>query len=563
MSSSCTPLLGGHIQKNGDSITSGSPVGETGIGDTGDAVDTGDLGDTNDIGDLRIHEGKLHSHTKRLLKSRHISMISIGGIIGTGLFIGIRNTLTIGPIVALLSYVYIAVMCYTVVQSVGEMSCFMPCNGSLCQFQFKFLSNSVGLSINLIYWMSWSITLALELSLMYSILSYWKTYFPWIENHQLSVILFFWLVLTLFNLFPVNYYGEIEFSVTIIKVLFLLTWILVASCLVWYKDVGFKYWNPDLRWGVDTIHVISNHVGSKLLNIGSSLVAACFTFQSIESIAICSGEIENVHVNLPKSIRYVLVRIVVFYILTLSLLTLLIPCNDPRLLDSDDDIFSSPFILALETTSPFLLGCFNLVILISMISAANSNIYFGSRCLISISESGYLPLWIRQTSSQGVPYNAVIITSSLGLLSLMLKFRSLNVVFNLLINICATSGLIMWLFILISYIRFLASLKFNGLSYTKLAFRSLHPSFLMALNYFNIGSIITIIVINGAINIWSFSWDNFISAYLTLFTLVVSSLLLSYYWNEPLLKPLSSIDIFTDQSPRAFCKNKRSEDFRD
>lgn len=479
-------------------------------------------------------------------------MISIGGIVGTGLFIGIRNTLTIGPIVALMSYAYIAVMCYTVVQSVGEMSCFMPCNGSLCQFQFKFHSSSVGLSINLIYWMSWSITLALELSLMYSILLYWKPAIPWVENHQLAVILFFWLLWTAFNLLPVNYYGEIEVSVTIIKVLFLVTWILVASYLVWHKDVGFKYWSPELIWGVDTIDVISNPVGSKLLNIGSSLVAACFTFQSIESVALCSGEIESVHVNLPKSIRFVLVRIVLFYILTLFLLTLLIPCNDPRLLDSDDGIFSSPFILALETTSPVLLGTFNLVILISMISAANSNIYFGSRCLLSISESGYLPLWIRKTSSRGVPYNAVIITAALGLLSLMLKFKSLNVVFKLLINFCATSGLIMWLFILISYIRFVAALKFNGLSYERLAFRSSHPSLLLGLNHFNIVSIFAIIFINGATNIWDFSWDNFISAYLTLLILITLSLFLSHYWNEPLLKPLHLIDVFTDQSPHAY-----------
>ncbi|KAK6459043.1 lysine-specific permease [Scheffersomyces xylosifermentans] len=513
-------------------------------------------------GELLLHSEQHHEHvnTKRLLNSRHISMISIGGIVGTGLFLGIRAALVNGPIISILSYAYISVICYTVIQSVGEMACFMPLNGSVCQFQFIFLSNSIGLAINVIYWISWSITLALEISLIYSVLSFWSDSFPFIKEHQLTIIFAFWLVLTLFNLLPVNFYGEIEFVISILKISFIICWIVLSVYILTSRHVGFKYWTKDLLWGIDTIRVVKNPVGSKVLNIMASLVSSCFTFQSIESIAICSGEIHDAHVNLPKAIKYVLARIIVFYITTLFLLTMLIPCNHPQLTNggSDDDIFSSPFLIGLIncgiSTSSFILSVFNFVILVSMISAANSNIYFGSRCLISMVEEGYFPKFLSYTNSKGVPYPAILLTSSLGLISLFSKSETIAVLFNLLVNLCATSGLIMWLFISVSYLRFLRTLTFNGLDYNRLSFRTKYPRLLVVLNWISIASIVAIILGNGVLNFWNFNWNNFFSCYLTSIILIATSFGLSWYWNEPLLIPLGSIDIFSEQSPFAFEK---------
>ncbi|KAK6205048.1 lysine-specific permease [Scheffersomyces amazonensis] len=501
-----------------------------------------------------------HVHTKRLLESRHIEMISLGGIIGTGLFIGIRSQLTNGPIISLISYGYVSIICYTIVQSVGEMSCYMPINGSLCQFQFKFLSNSIGFSINIIYWLSWSITLALELSLIYEMLLFWQI--PFINNNQTLVIFSIWIILTIFNLFPVNYYGEIEFIISIIKVFFIIFWIGLAIYLIIIKDIGFKNWDSKFIWGIDTIHIIKDPFQSKLVNILGSLVASCFTFQSIESVAICSGEIHHAHKSLPRAIKYVLIRIIIFYMITLFLLTLLIKCNDPNLSNDQNDIFSSPFLIGLINaginSSSFILNAFNSIIIISMISAANSNIYFGSRCLISIIETNFniniFPKFLSITNTRGVPYPAILLTSSIGLISLASKFKTIEILFNLLINLCATSGLIMWLCISISYLRFCSALKFNNVLYENLRFHSKYPKLLKLLNWLSIGSIIIIILSNGLVNIWNFNWDNFISCYLTSIMLVSMSLFLSWYWNEPLLRSIDTIDIFTDQSPFAFTK---------
>ena len=497
-----------------------------------------------------IHHEHSHAHTQRLLTSWHTSMISIGGLIGTGLFIGVRVTLLNGPIISLCSYIYISLICYYIIQAVGEMSIYMPLNGSLCQFIFKYISDPVGVVTNFIYWISWSITLALELSLIYNILANFKLQF--IEQNETLVIFLMWLALTVVNLLPVNNYGNVEFVITIFKVFFMIGWICLSVSLIIYQGDGFKYWNKELIWGIDYIKVVKNPIGSKLINILSSLVSSCFTFQSIESIAICSGEIKDINQNLPKAIKYVVLRIVVFYIFTLFLLTMMIPCNDPRLTSDDDGIFASPFILALSNlkSNGYFLFAFNFIILLSMISAANSNIYFGSRCLLSMVEEDYFPKAFANTSNHGVPYNAVLLTSIIGLISLFSKFKSIDAFYKLLINLSATSGLVMWLCILIAYLQFRKALNYNSLVYEKLSYVANYPMILFS--YITIASIIVIILGNGIVNIWKFSWDSFISCYLTLIMMIIGCYSLSLIWKQPLLKPVEQVDVFTDQSPFAF-----------
>lgn len=472
---------------------------------------------------------KHHSKTNRLLNSRHISMIAIGGIIGTGLFIGIRNTLVNGPWLSLLSYCYVSILCYIVIMTVGEMSCFLPINGSLCQFQFQFLSKSIGLSINLIYWLSWSITLALELSLIYTIISWWHDF-----QYPTMITFAFWLLFLISNLLPVNNYGEIESFITIIKIGFIITWIIISIIFILKSEIGFKYWHD------------ANHSFPTFYNLTSSLISACFTFQSIESVAICSGEIKNPEINIPKSIKYVMVRIIVFYIGSLFLLTLMISSQDPRLggNGSESDIFQSPFLIGLINcgfpTSSIVLSLFNLVILILIMSAANSNVYFGSRCLISITESGYLPNFILKTAN-GVPYIAVILTSTVGLLSLLLKYKSVETVFNLLIKLCSTAGLLMWIFILLSYLRFRKILDHNHIEYQSLPYKSKYPKLMINLAYFGIINVSLIVLLNGLPNFYNLEWDDLISSYLTVTILLSLIIGFKLYWNEPWLIPLDQI----------------------
>ncbi|CAK9436963.1 uncharacterized protein LODBEIA_P14580 [Lodderomyces beijingensis] len=513
------------------------------------------------------HSCSQHVNTRKLLNSRHVSMISMGGIIGTGLFMGVRLSLINGPLISLASYIYISFICYFIVQAVGEMSCYMPLNGGLCQFQFKFISNCVGVMNNFVYWLSWSVTLGLELGLMYELVVAFFANVPfsgvgvggWIIGNQTWVMLVMWTVLTGSNLFPVNFYGEIEFAVTIIKIAFIMSWIVLASWLVWSRGggggEGFKNWSGDLMWGVDTFHVAANPILNKVINVfTSSLVSSCFTFQSIESVALCSGEIQDIHKSLPRSIKYIVSRIIVFYIVTLFLLTLMIPCNDPALLpNGDDQILSSPFLIGLVNmgvaVNSKILSLFNLVILISVASAANSNIYFGSRCLLSMVEEGYFWSQFGKTIN-GVPVYSTLLTSGIGLIALLSHFKAADYLFKSLITWSASSGLVMWMCLSISYLRFREALRVCGEDYRRLSYQSPLP--METLGRVCIASISVIILSNGLINIWHFQWENFLTSYGSSLIVLTGTLYLSYRWGEPILTPIAEIDIYTGQSSFAF-----------
>ena len=110
----------------------------------------------------------------------------------------------------------------------------------------------------------------------------------------------------------------------------------------------------------------------------------------------------------------------------------------------------------------------------------------------------------------------------------------------------------MWLFILISYLQFRRALAFNSIVYETLAYTAVHRFPMIKLSYITIVSIVTIIIGNGIVNIWEFSWDLFISCYLTLIILIVGSVWLSVIWKQPILKKIEDIDIFTNQSVHAF-----------
>ncbi|KAI5965415.1 LYP1 [Candida margitis] len=383
-----------------------------------------------------------------------------------------------------------------------------------------------------------------------------------------GIILLIWILLTAANLFPVNYYGEIEFIVTIIKVAFMISWIGLSICLV-SLQIGLINWqNRELLWGINTIQVVTNPILNKVINIlSSSIVSSCFTFQSIESVGICSGEIEDIGRNLPKAIKYIVMRIVLFYLGSLVLLTLMIPSNDSRLIDNNGNgdsgsAMTSPFVIALINCgvggTSILINIVNFVILTSMISAANSNIYFGSRCLLSMVEEGYFwPQFAKTTRNGGVPVYAILLTSAIGLIiSLLSNWKSMDIFLTLLINLSATTGLLMWLFISVSYLRFRATLEYNGLPYNQLSYTS-SSSLLFCLpmrqaSWFSIVSIVVIILSNGVTNVWQFNWDSFASCYLTSIVVIIGVVCFSYKWNEPVLKPVAEIDIFTDHSPNAF-----------
>lgn len=464
---------------------------------------------------------------QRNLKARHISMIAIGGTIGTGLFISTGSTLaSAGPVSALISFLFMTTLAFSVTQSLGEMATLIPITGSFAQFVTRWCSPALGAANGWNYWFSWAITFALELSVVGQIIEKWTFKVP-----LAAWIAIFFVILTASNLIPVKFYGEIEFWIASMKVLAVVGWLLYAFIMVCGAGstgpVGFRYWRNPGPWGPG-LYVDNVNTG-RFLGWLTSLISAAFTFQGCELVGIAAGETRNPHKSVPSAIRKVLFRILVFYVLCMFFIGLLVPFNDPKLGDNGHYTASSPFIIAMENSGTKVLpDIFNAVILITIISAGNSNVYCGSRIVYGLAESGVAPKFFKRTTKQGVPYVAVIFTACFGLLGFLATSALGNEAFNWLLNITATAGLIAWGWISYTHIRFMNVLKSRGISRDSLPFKA---RFIPYSAYYAATAIFILVFIQGYSAFFDFTASKFFTAYISLILFVVCFIFFHFYFN--------------------------------
>ncbi|KAH3683853.1 hypothetical protein WICPIJ_005170 [Wickerhamomyces pijperi] len=482
---------------------------------------------------------------KRTLKPRHISMIALGGTIGSGLFVATSTPLSIaGPVNSLIAYIFMGTLVYSVAQSLGEMATFIPVTSSLTVFSKRFLSPALGVSNGYMYWFSWVITFALELSIVGQIIEFWTDAVPlaaWIS--------IFWVILVSINMFPVKYYGEIEFWISSIKVVSIVGFIIYAFIMVCgggpLGAIGFRYWRNPGPWGPG--HLFPGTPKGRFLGWVSSLINSTFTYQGTELVGISAGESRNPRKAVPKAINVVFFRILIFYVLSLLFLGLLVPFNDPKLSSKTSYVASSPFIIAIENCkTKGLPDLFNAIILMTIISAGNSNVYVSSRILYSLSKNGVSPRIFSRTNKYGVPHWAVLFSGSFGALGYLASTENGISAFNWLLNITAVAGLFAWLFISISHIRFMQALKSRGISRDSLPFKA----YLMPYSaYYAAGFSILIIFINGYESfVGGFSVSAFFTAYISAIIFVCLWICFQVYFKSwKIFIPLHEIDIDTDR----------------
>lgn len=453
---------------------------------------------------------------KRQLKARHVSMIALGGTIGTGLFIGTGSAIgEAGPAGAFIAYIFMASIVYSIANSIGEMATYIPITGSFTVFCSRFVSPALAASIGWMYWFSWGITFAIELSVVGQIIEFWTFAVPiaaWIS--------IFFVIFTAINFFPVKFYGEIEFWAASIKIIAIVGWLIYALCMICGAGVtgpvGFRYWRNPGAWGPGIL--VSNIHTGQFLGWLSGLINAAFTYQGTELIGITAGESANPRKTVPRAINRVFYRILIFYILSILFMGMLVPYNDPKLSSEDSYVSSSPFIIAITNSGTKVLPhIFNAVILTTIISAANSNVYIGSRLLYALALGNVAPKIFLKTSKSGVPYIGVVCTALLGLLAYMVVSNGATTVFNWLVNISTVAGLLAWAAISYSHIRFMHALKYNGISRDSLPFKA---KFGAAYVWYALVCNICIVIIQGFGSFFDFTASKFLTAYISVFLFI-------------------------------------------
>ncbi|PWA02035.1 hypothetical protein BB558_001839 [Smittium angustum] len=415
-----------------------------------------------------VRESDVHvTHLKRSLKSRHMSMIAIGGTIGTGLFVGSGSALYMsGPAGSLTAYFIIGTMIYFIISSLGEMCSYIPVSDPLSYFSSTFIDPALGFAFGWNYWFSWMVTISAELVTTGIVMKFW---FPKVNQTIWSFLA--WFIIVSVNSFSVRGFGEVEFYLSFFKICAVLVFIVIGiftiAGVTGGTKIGFSNWQNN-----------ESPFFNGIAGITSSCITAAFSFQGTEIIGITVGESENPKRDVPRAIRSVFFRIMLFYILTIFIIGLAIPRTNSNLINaSTSNISISPFTIVFQLSgikwAPHLI---NAVVLIAIISAGNSGLYACTRVLWVLATQGKAPRLLRKTTKHSVPFYALLSTALFSALFVIILADGTSKAYNILIDIAGVTGFIFWMGILLSHLRFRKAFVAQGKPLDNLPYKSfLYP----------------------------------------------------------------------------------------
>ncbi|KAF2112437.1 amino acid permease-domain-containing protein [Lophiotrema nucula] len=406
-----------------------------------------------------------NSPLARKLKGRHLQMIAIGGSIGTGLFVGSGTALADGgPASLVISYSLVGIMLYCTVHALGEMAVLFPVAGSFSAYSTRFLDPAWGFAMGWNYALQWLVVLPLEIVAATLTITFW-THGSVNNAAWVSVFL---VLITGINLFGVRGYGEAEFIFAIVKVTAVIGFIILGVII----NVGGGP-NGSYIGGKLWVNPGAFHNGFK--GLCSTFVNAAFAFSGTELVGLAAAETANPRKSLPTAVKQVFWRITLFYIVSLLLVGLIVPYNEPRLLhgSSNVDVTASPFVIAIQNAGiDGLPSVFNGVIMIAVLSVGNSSIYGSSRTLAALAEQGQAPRFLAYIDRQGRPLASIAVASSVGLLAFLSATPSQEIAFKWMIALSGLSAVFTWASICLAHIRFRKGWSVQGHTLDELAFRS-------------------------------------------------------------------------------------------
>lgn len=376
------------------------------------------------------------NNMKRGLNSRHISMIAIGGAIGTGLFVATGSVVAqAGPGGAILAYLLIGIMLYFLMSSIGELATFYPVSGSFSSYATRFVDPSLGFTMGWLYYIMWALVSSVDVMVASNVLYYWDI-FKFFSPLTWSLI--FITIVFLLNIFTVKAFGETEFWLSLVKVVTIIIFIIVGFLMIFGILGSHTYGFENYTKGE------APFVGGLSGFLGVLLVAG-FSVGGTEVVAVTAGESDNPEKTMPKAVKQVFWRILLFYVLSIGVIVAIIPYTDPLLLNENESVTQSPFTIVFDRIGvAFAASVINAVILTSLLSATNSGVYTTSRMLFSLSDEKQAPKFLSKLNEKSkLPLRALVTTYILIVAIIIIANFYSNAVFSLL-NIIGSLVIIVW-----------------------------------------------------------------------------------------------------------------------
>ncbi|PVH20665.1 hypothetical protein CXQ85_004169 [Candidozyma haemuli] len=417
---------------------------------------------------------------RRALDARHLSMIAIGGALGTGLLIGTGSALrTAGPGAIFISYSVIGFVVFMVLSALGEIATFIPLADGFAGYCRRYVDDALGFACGWTYLLLFLLVPANQLVAGALTMQFWLDEERVNPGVWIAVLL---VVITFINVLGVRFFGEIEFWFSVVKVatclgLIILLLVIALGGSPTGDRLGFRYWQDpgafkEYAEPSRGLHV-EGDVG-RFVSFVSVLVTSVFAYIGCELVGITFSECARPRKAIPKAIRLTFYRIVIFYILNVLVLGMCVPSNDQRLLGSETDLASaSPFVIAINNARiDGLDHVINACILIFITSAATADMYIASRTIYGLAVAGFAPHFFSKTNGNGVPMYGIVLSFLFCLLGFMTTSSEAAEVFDHLVNVVSLAGLIAWACILFVHIRFMRAMKVQGYSRKDLSYRS-------------------------------------------------------------------------------------------
>ncbi|EIM81765.1 general amino acid permease 1 [Stereum hirsutum FP-91666 SS1] len=479
---------------------------------------------------------------QRRLDGRHIQMFAIASVVGTGLFLGLGSTLSYtGPLGLLLVFLHVGTVAFCSLASISEMTAFAPVSGTFSHFAARWVDPALGFAVGWNYFYTCAIALPAEITAAAAVIEFWDSN----PNHTAIYIAVFIVLAFVVNLLGARTFGNTEIVFSALKLA--LVAILVIGGLV--IDLGggpdgqrhgFEYWrNPG-----PMVSSLASGARGRFIGLLLAITPAAFAMCGMEIVTVAAAETRNPRKNIIIAMKTVFFRIFFCYILTALLVGMLIPSNDPDLFTAHAGAGESPFVLAFNRAGVKVLPHFiNAIVMTSAFSSGNGMLYSSSRLLYSLAVQGQAPKFFTRVTSSGVPIYAILAAGSFAFLAFLNIQTEAGIVFNWFVSIVTVGGLLNWLMIGVTYLRYYYGLRAQGIN-RKIdgIYRSrLQPYAAMWVIFWAI----FFILVSGISVFFSWNTSNFVAAYVNLPIYAVLYCGWKIYKKTKIL-PLAELDFVTD-----------------
>jgi amino acid transporter, AAT family len=382
------------------------------------------------------------SRLNRALTERQLTMMTIGGAIGVGLFLGSSVTIRLAGPGVILAYLFGAVITLIVAFSIAEMAVTHPVAGSFGVYAQTYLNEWSGFAVRVTYAVGQILAIGAEVT---AVAIYFSVWFP-------SIPQWVWVVAVSAGLIVVNglrvgNFGEFEYWFAIIKVITIVAFIIVGFGLI--LGVG-----PARAIGFSNLTSHGGLLPHGLKGVWLALSLTLTSYMGVEIIGVTAGEASQPEKTIPRAMRTVTLRLILFYVLSMIVMLSMTPWDK-----MGSGITGSPFVLAFAKVGiPYAASIMNLVVITAALSSANTNLYLTSRTLFSLSQDGYVPRALGSLGKNGVPYIALVVSTAGMAAAILLAIFAPGRAFLLLYGVAVAGMFFVWSIILLAHLSFRRSI---------------------------------------------------------------------------------------------------------